>query len=94
MGDLKIGILGEMNRNSANDSEREAFPASRHRAGIPIDIDVGQLSARLVPGLSPPISHSRSFDHRRLARLPLTAIASAFRCPTSTTRRLPRVTPV
>ena len=37
------------------------------------------------------ISHSRSFDHRRLARLPLTAIASAFRCPT---RRLPRGTPV
>jgi hypothetical protein len=24
----------------------------------------------------------------------LTAIANAFRCPTSTTRRLPRVTPV
>jgi phage terminase large subunit-like protein len=36
-------------------------------------------------GLSPPISHSRSFDHRLFARLLLTAIASAFRCPTSTT---------
>jgi hypothetical protein len=37
---------------------------------------------------SSPISHSRSFDHRRFARLPLTAIASAFRCPTSTTIHL------
>ena len=32
MADLKIGILGEMNRNSANDSEREAFSASRESA--------------------------------------------------------------
>jgi hypothetical protein len=40
------------------------------------------------------ISHSRSFDHRRRTRLPLTAIASALRCPTSTTKRFPRVTPV
>ena len=39
-------------------------------------------------------SHCRSFDHRCRVRAPLTAIASAFRCPTSTTRRLPRVTPV
>jgi hypothetical protein len=38
-------------------------------------------------------SHSRSFDHRRRARPPLTAIPSAFRCPTSTSNRLPRVTP-
>ena len=40
------------------------------------------------------ISHSRSFDHRRLVCAPFTAIASAFRCPTRTTKRLPRVTPV
>ena len=39
-------------------------------------------------------SHSLSFDHHLRFRAPLTAIASAFRCPTSTTRRLPRVTPV
>ena len=39
-------------------------------------------------------SHCLSFDHRLRFRAPLTAIASAFRCPTSTTRRLPRVTPV
>src|ERR1700751_4520932 len=31
-------------------------------------------------------SHSLSFDHRLRVRAPLTAIASAFRCPTSTTR--------
>ena len=40
------------------------------------------------------ISHSRSFDHRLRARAPFTAMASAFRCPTRTTRRFPRVTPV
>jgi hypothetical protein len=39
-------------------------------------------------------SHSRSFDHRFSVLAPLIAIASAFRCPTRTTRRLPRVTPV
>ncbi len=39
------------------------------------------------------ISHSRSFDHRRRTRSPLTAIVSALRCPTSTTSCLPRVTP-
>jgi SMP-30/Gluconolactonase/LRE-like region len=39
-------------------------------------------------------SHSRSFDHRLRVCAPLTAIASAFRCPTSTTKRFPRVTPV
>jgi len=32
VADLKIGILGEMNRNSANDSEREAFSVSRESA--------------------------------------------------------------
>jgi 5,10-methylenetetrahydromethanopterin reductase len=32
--------------------------------------------------------------HRLRVRAPLTAIASAFRCPTRTTSRLPRVTPV
>jgi hypothetical protein len=32
VADLKIGILGEVNRNSANDSEREAFSASRKSA--------------------------------------------------------------
>jgi hypothetical protein len=41
-----------------------------------------------------PHSHCFSFDHRRAAREFLTAIANAFLCPTSTTRRLPRVIPV
>jgi integration host factor subunit alpha len=39
-------------------------------------------------------NHSASFDQRRSVCLPLTAIASARFCPTSTTRRLPRVMPV
>ena len=43
---------------------------------------------------SPPASQPRSLDHRLRVRAPLTAIASAFRCPTRITRRLPRVTPV
>jgi hypothetical protein len=38
--------------------------------------------------------HSASFDQRRSVCLPLTAIARARFCPTSTTRRLPRVMPV
>ena len=48
-------------------------------------------TGRTAPGISLPISHSRSFDHRFRVLAPLTAIASAFRCPT---RRLPRVTPI
>ena len=39
-------------------------------------------------------SHSPSFDQRRTARDPRTAIASAFFCPTSTTSFRPRVIPV
>jgi len=39
-------------------------------------------------------SHSLSFDQRRLPETFLTAIATAFFWPTSTTKRFPRVTPV
>ena len=39
-------------------------------------------------------SHSLSFDHRRRPDTLRAAIATAFFCPTNTTRRLPRVTPV
>jgi hypothetical protein len=39
-------------------------------------------------------SHSVSFDHRRRPEALRTAMATAFFCPTSTTRRLPLVTPV
>src|SRR5712692_5563259 len=39
-------------------------------------------------------SHSASFDHRRRPETLRTAMATAFFCPTSTTSRLPRVTPV
>ena len=39
-------------------------------------------------------SHSFSFDQRRRPETFCTAMATAFFCPTSTTSRLPRVTPV
>jgi hypothetical protein len=39
-------------------------------------------------------SHSASFDHRRRPETLRTAIAMPFFCPTSTTSRLPLVTPV
>ena len=39
-------------------------------------------------------SHSRNFDQRRRPETLRTAMATAFFCPTSTTSRLPRVTPV
>ena len=42
----------------------------------------------------PERSHSPNFDHRRRPETLRTAIATAFFCPTSTTSRLPRVTPV
>ena len=41
-----------------------------------------------------PASHSSSFDQRRRPDTLRTAIATAFCWPTSTTSRLPRVTPV
>ena len=39
-------------------------------------------------------SHSRNFDHLFRPETLRTAIATAFLCPTSTTRRFPRVRPV
>src|SRR6516165_4419200 len=39
-------------------------------------------------------SHSTNFDHRRRPEALRTAMATAFFCPTSTTSRLPLVTPV
>ncbi len=39
-------------------------------------------------------SHSCSFDQRRRPETLRTAMAMAFFCPTRTTSRLPRVTPV
>jgi hypothetical protein len=52
--------------------------------------------ARRVAGLGdvPGRSHSLSFDQRRRPETLRTAMATAFFCPTNTTRRLPRVTPV
>lgn len=51
---------------------------------------VGLLLEVIYPGTS----HSRSLDHRRRPLPFRTAMASARRCPTSTTSRLPLVTPV
>ena len=39
-------------------------------------------------------SQACSFDHRRRPETLRTAMATAFFCPTRTTSRLPRVTPV
>jgi hypothetical protein len=85
-------------------ARRHTVDLLAYRARVTVDKNLSQLAARFLLNPrggasgprarpSPPISHSRSFDHRLLAGLPLTAIASAFRCPTSTTRRLPRITP-
>ena len=87
-------------------ARRNAVDLLAYRTRITIQVNVGHVSAQLpaeprfaasrtgLLGRPPLINHSRSFDHRHRVRAPLTAIASAFRCPTSTTRRLPRVTPV
>jgi hypothetical protein len=40
------------------------------------------------------LSHSLSFDQRLRPETLRTAMATAFFCPTNTTSRLPRVTPV
>jgi hypothetical protein len=58
-----------------------------------------QVAAQLVPqiyrrGAGPEHSHSCNFDQRRRPEMLRTAMAAAFLCPTSTTSRLPRVTPV
>ena len=39
-------------------------------------------------------SHSCSFDQRHRPEMLRTVVATAFFCPTNTTSRLPRVTPV
>jgi hypothetical protein len=94
------------NENFDLETRRHAVDLLTHRARITIDVNVSQIPACLpaepatwrirtaVWGLRPPISQSRTFDHRLRALAPLTAIARAFLCPTSTTRRFPRVTPV
>ena len=55
------------------------FVASR----LPVDAQAGQ------DGGLPEVSHSRSFDHRCRFRTPRTAMATAFFCPTRTTRVRP-----
>jgi hypothetical protein len=65
---------------------------SRMLAGIELTLvrdPTGHLHAMARDCIA---NHSPSFDHLCLVWAPLTAIASALRCPTSTTSRLPRVT--
>jgi hypothetical protein len=61
------------------------------RAG---DWDAGRTQALPASHTGRCASHSRSLDQRRRPPWFLTAMAKARRCPTSTTTRLPRVTPV
>ena len=53
-----------------------------------------QALIRIRLGSCQRVSHSRSFDQRRRPETVRTAMATAFGCPTSTTRRRPRVRPV
>jgi hypothetical protein len=61
-----------------------AFPAAMAQPAVPICRETG------CPGRS----HSDSFDHRHRPEMLRTAMATAFFCPTNTTSRFPRVTPV
>ena len=60
------------------------FPATMVQPAGPICRETG------CPGRS----HSANFDHRRRPEMLRTAMATAFFCPTNTTSRFPRVTPV
>lgn len=55
---------------------------------------VCRAGSEAVPQPSPVLSQSPSFDQRRRPAVFRTARPIAFACPTSTTSRLPRVTPV
>ena len=92
---LKCDFSGMLHNNiSMEDSAKLAFRVSNSASTFCDAVSASACQAGRDPWLSAAASHSRSFDHRRRARAPLTAIANAFRCPTSTTSRLPRVTPV
>lgn len=56
--------------------------------------DHGQPAMLRREAAGPGRSHPPSFDHRLRPETLRTAMATAFFCPTSTTSRLPRVTPV
>ena len=59
---------------------------------VPPVVESAEWELKIVGEVKSPLT--LNFDQRLRVRAPLTAIASALRCPTSTTRRLPRVTPV
>jgi hypothetical protein len=59
-----------------------------------VGIDLEEELLIQAPFEASALSHSPSFDHRRRPETLRTAMATAIFCPTSTTSRLPRVTPV
>ena len=63
---------------------------------VPIPFHCRRLFRFGAMGVSRPwdVSHSFNFDHRLRPETLRTAMATAFFWPTSTTSRLPRVTPV
>jgi len=72
--------------------------------GLDLDDDALALPVAFYPSAAGPVegreltedaaSHSLSFDQRRRPETFFTVMATAFFCPTRTTSRLPRVTPV
>ena len=69
-------------------ADREQLHTLDQSAAVDATYSGGRASGPTIP------SHSPSLDQRRRALPFFTAIASARRWPTSTTSRLPRVTPV
>jgi hypothetical protein len=89
-----------MRQNDGIGQISDVYLPSRSSRGLPLDLPVWFQVCRLTvyraisENHTHIASHSRSFDHGRRARPPLTAVARAFHCPTSTTSRLQRVTRV
>jgi len=89
-----------MRQNDGFGQISDVYLPSRSSRALPLDLPVWFQVCRLTvyrdisANHTHIASHSRSFDRRGLARPPLTAVARAFRCPTSTTSRSSRVTPV
>lgn len=96
--DLALGLIAKVLQMRLHCRVEGGLETAPGHGGQPTTLALdgrcpGTWSWRLWPG-GAPLSHSPSLDQRRRALPFLTAIASARRCPTSTTSRLPRVTPV
>jgi len=92
-----FGVDYSMLQNERIGQISDVYRPSRSSRALPLDLPIWFQACRLTvyraisANHTQIASHSRSFDHRRRARPPLTAIASDFRCPTSTTSRFLRV---